>query len=65
MRPGPRFARHIPVWVKARQSLLEVLGVVDIEEMARQVRALGASQAGKLQKLLIYKYAKPSNQNSA
>jgi Rrf2 family protein len=40
-----------PVWVKAQQSLLEVLGGVDIEEMARQVRARGASQAGELQEL--------------
>lgn len=40
-----------PVWVKAQQSLLDVLGGVDIEEMARQERARGASQAGELQEL--------------
>ena len=40
-----------PVWFKAQQSILEVLGGFNIEEMARQVRDGHASEAGKLQEL--------------
>jgi Rrf2 family protein len=40
-----------PVWVKAQQSLVDVLGGVNIEEMARQGPTTSASQAGKLQEL--------------
>jgi Rrf2 family protein len=40
-----------PVWVKAQQSIVEVLGGVDIEEMARQGRDRGAPETIKLQEL--------------
>jgi Rrf2 family transcriptional regulator, iron-sulfur cluster assembly transcription factor len=40
-----------PVWVKAQQSIVDVLGGVNIEEMALQARVAGASQAVKLQEL--------------
>jgi Rrf2 family protein len=40
-----------PIWVKVQQSIVDVLGAVDIEEMARQLRARGASEAGELQEL--------------
>jgi Rrf2 family protein len=40
-----------PVWVKAQQSILEVLGAFSIEEMARQARAGAAPEAVKLEEL--------------
>ena len=40
-----------PVWVKAQQSIVEVLGGVDIEEMARQRSDRDAPETIKLQEL--------------
>ena len=39
------------VWVKAQQSIVDVLGGVNIEEMALQAQVAGALQAVKLQEL--------------
>lgn len=40
-----------PVWIKAQQSLVEVLGSFSIEEMARQARARDTSGPVKLEEL--------------
>jgi len=42
-----------PVWVKAQQSIVDVLGGVNIGEMALQARATGASRAIKIQDCLV------------
>ena len=40
-----------PIWVKAQRSIVDVLGGVNIEEMALQARVAGTLQAVKLQEL--------------
>jgi Rrf2 family protein len=40
-----------PVWVKAQQSILDVLGGINIEEMARQGRERGTPETVKFQEL--------------
>ena len=40
-----------PVWVKAQQSILDVLGGINIEEMARQGRERGTAETVKFQEL--------------